>query len=229
MLMSTNLSRGEREGLLQKQLSRDADSGHIQYSCLYCGRDDFRRMQSLKTHMNHRCRNRPHVGERLNGEVEEQEQELSSNHSSTVVERLIEAAGLLESGGRYIVGSKEVQTTSADSQHASLFTSTNIRAAPSNTPCIPDAKFGLTNEQYNDDHSKIISFRCQMCEHCFQYSGRQYMSRHIHTCCDKYPEKAYEFGLATGTCMSCLRGRPCERNGTSAASAPITTTTSAGT
>jgi hypothetical protein len=167
------------------------------------------------------------VGENLNGGVIEQEEELLSSNSSTVVEQLIEAAGLIESGGRYIVGSKEVQTSAADSQHASFSTSTNIQAAL-NT-CMPDAKFGLINEQYNDDHSKIISFSCQMCEHRFQYSGRQYMSRHIHACCEKYPEKANAYGLATGTCMSCLRGKPCERNSDTSAVSALTTTSSAGT
>jgi hypothetical protein len=214
--MSTNLSRGEREGLLQNQLSRDADSGHIQYSCLYCGRDDFRRLQSLRTHMNLRCEfnrrtnNRDRVEERLNGE-------LSSNSSTMVVEQLIEAAGLLESGGRYIVGNKEVPT-SADSRHQTSYDT-----------CMTDAKFGLINEQYNDDHSKILSFSCQMCENSFRYTGRRTMSRHIHACCTKYPVKANAFGLATGTCLSCLQGKICERNSTTAAPASTSSTTTSGT
>jgi DNA-directed RNA polymerase subunit RPC12/RpoP len=228
--MSTNLSRSEREGLLQNQLSRDADSGHIQYSCLYCGRDDFRRLQSLRTHMNVRCRrsnrnDRDHMEEPLNGEVELEQ--VTSSSSSTVVEQLIQAAGLLESGGRYIVGSKGVQTSAAASpQHASFSNSPNIRAP--NDSCIPDAKFGLINEQYSDDRSKIISFSCHMCEHRFLYTGRRTLTRHIHACCDKHPVKAHEFGLATGTCMPCLRGKPCERKSTAAAAADTTPTTTSG-
>jgi hypothetical protein len=175
------------------------------------------------------------------------EQELSSNNSTMVVEQLIEAAGLLESGGRYIVGNKEVPTTttsSADSRQTSYDTCmTDIvgnKEVPTTTTsadsrqtsydtCMTDAKFRLINEQYNDDHSKILSFSCQMCENRFRYTGRRTMSFHIHVCCTKYPVKANAFGLATGTCLSCLQGKPCERNSTAAAPATSSSTTTSGT
>jgi hypothetical protein len=163
----------------------------------------------------------------MNREVlEQEEQELSSDFSTVIEQQLIEAAGLLESGGRYHIGtrSKEVQT-STDFQHA-VQTSTDSQHpnyASSTTACTPNAKFDLLDVQYNEDRSKIVSFSCSLCEHRFQYSGQRYMTRHIHTCCEKYPVKAQAFGLATGTCISCLQGKPCERNSTSAASTPATT------
>jgi hypothetical protein len=200
---------------------------------------------NLRCEFNRRTNNRDRVEERLNGEVE---QELSSNNSTMVVEQLIEAAGLLESGGRYIVGNKEVPTTttsSADSRQTSYDTCmTDIvgnKEVPTTTTssadsrqtsfdtCMTDAKFGLINEQYNDDHSKILSFSCQMCENRFRYTGRRTMSLHIHVCCTKYPVKANAFGLATGTCLSCLQGKPCERNTTAAAPASTSSTTTSGT
>jgi hypothetical protein len=118
-----------------------------------------------------------------------------------------------------------VQTT-ADSQQQRHATTSNFTRSTNGAydTCMTDAKFGLVEEEYNDDRSKITSFSCSMCEHRFPYSGQRYMTRHIHTCCEKYPVKANAFGLATGTCMSCLRGRPCERMSTTSAGVSNTST-----